>query len=559
MVTPDGKGLGRMRSRSHEGAAGVVFEGTRSSVNTRVASVAMPAVVTLCSLLTVWARSGRDLNTDGVAYIRIAHYLRSGDFDLAVSGYWGPMLSWLVAPWLGFSSDAVHAGSVAMALSGVVFFVGSSALLRHLVCDRAAAWAGMSLLGLFGVAWSVPGVSPDLLVAGFLCLGLRGLMADTWPTRPLTQLGAGTSLGAAYLAKAAALPVGVLAIAAMATLHVARREAPLRRATVGAAVTSAGLLAVAAPWIAVLSLHYGRPTFSTSGPINHAIVGPADAGRSHPTFRTFHTPQPGRITSWEDPSDMPYRFWSPVESRAALVHQARVVAWNARRVATHLLKFDWVHLGLPAAAWGLYLLLRRGTREAADRWQWSGVAVACLSAIYLPVYSNQARYLLAAYPLLLAAGFGAARALAGDRQPGGMRLRTGLYAAVALSFLVPAAQRLWSILGAPPNASYVVATALANEIRSAGVTGPVASVGANDQDAPVGLYTAFLLGVPWHGHETWVPTVDRAVGSGARVFLVASAGPAPPLAEWHRRLRPLDARVADPDAPHRTFQVFVCP
>ena len=35
------------------------------------------------------------LNPDAVAYLRIASYFSEGKFDLAVSGYWGPLLALL--------------------------------------------------------------------------------------------------------------------------------------------------------------------------------------------------------------------------------------------------------------------------------------------------------------------------------------------------------------------------------------------------------------------------------------------------------------------------------
>jgi hypothetical protein len=42
----------------------------------------------------------KQINPDGVAYLRIAGYYLSGDLGKAVSGYWSPLYSWLLIPWL---------------------------------------------------------------------------------------------------------------------------------------------------------------------------------------------------------------------------------------------------------------------------------------------------------------------------------------------------------------------------------------------------------------------------------------------------------------------------
>lgn len=45
------------------------------------------------------------LSADTVAYLRIAQYYSEGRFDLAVSGYWGPLFSWLSMPFYGNRTD----------------------------------------------------------------------------------------------------------------------------------------------------------------------------------------------------------------------------------------------------------------------------------------------------------------------------------------------------------------------------------------------------------------------------------------------------------------------
>jgi hypothetical protein len=115
----------------------------------------------------------------------------------------------------------------------------------------------------------------------------------------------------------------------------------------------AGFLLIAGPWIAALSCKYGRPVFSTIGPIQHAIVGPPDVYRDHPDHLHFYAPEPGRITTSEDPTSLPYNYWSPLESKEYALHQANIVWNNARTILNYLRGFDWLGLGLISAVFGI--------------------------------------------------------------------------------------------------------------------------------------------------------------------------------------------------------------
>src|SRR5262249_6753117 len=71
-----------------------------------------------------------ELNGDGIAYLRIASYYASGKTDLAICGYWSPLLSWLIAPFWGHFANPIDAGRVVMGLSGLVFTLGCLAVFH---------------------------------------------------------------------------------------------------------------------------------------------------------------------------------------------------------------------------------------------------------------------------------------------------------------------------------------------------------------------------------------------------------------------------------------------
>src|SRR5574342_825911 len=84
---------------------------------TLMAGIAVAIVYQLVLLILAGWKDRYVLNPDGVCYIRLASYYASGQFHLAVSGYWGPMLSWLIAPLLGAVENPLYAARMVMGLS----------------------------------------------------------------------------------------------------------------------------------------------------------------------------------------------------------------------------------------------------------------------------------------------------------------------------------------------------------------------------------------------------------------------------------------------------------
>ena len=242
-------------------------------------------------------------------------------------------------------------------------------------------------------------------MAGLFCCGTSRLLSDKWVANTRTALGAGIVLGTAYLAKAVALPVSALMIIALAGTNVAVCQSSLRQTVRATTIIVAGFLIVAGPWIGILSYKYGHPVFSTIGPILHALVGPPDMARDHPDKLHFYKPETGRITTLEDRTNLPYNYWSPLESVAYAVHQARLIHRNAHTIVQYLKTFDWLGLGLISAIFG-YLFgvpWRKSLQE--EPWRLSFIPIASLAVIYLPVYAGAVRHrrravLLGNFPLL---------------------------------------------------------------------------------------------------------------------------------------------------------------
>jgi hypothetical protein len=290
------------------------------------------------------------------------------------------------------------------------------------------------------------------------------------------------------------------------------------------AVTFLGLMVVAGPWILLLSLKYEKPVFSTSGPINHTLVGPGPIDLSHAVvFKTFHVPEPGRITSWEDPTAMPYRTWSPLESRQAAVHQLKVMHANAIRIFQHLRSFDWLGIGPVAVLFGLLFHAPWRENLRSDRWRWSAILIVCLTGFYLPVYALEQRYYLVTYPFLLGGSFGFVISMTQSLSSNARIFRWIAISLVTLSFAMsiegPFRWAFQPLTNDVRIASYEVARIFSAKLKASNIFGPVA-VASREPSARVGLYSAFFMDVPYHGNQPETQTVEEVESSLAKIIVV---------------------------------------
>ena len=473
---------------------------------------------------SVWLVRDR-INPDAVSYLRIAQYYLSGQTHLMVSGYWSPLLSWLIVPWLLVFDDPLLAARAAMAVSVVVFLFGCFCVLRAVRLPNTAIIIGISITAVLSVAWSEFAITPDLLMAGLFCCGTSLLLSDRWIANARTAFGAGLVLAAAYLAKAVALPASALMIIALAGTNVAVYRTSLWQTIRATAIIVAGFLVVAGPWIGILSYKYGRPVFSTAGPIAHAIMGPPDMPRDFPDHLHFYKPEPGRLSTFEDPTYLPFNYWSPVENIAYAVHQAKIIHRNAHLVIQYLKAFDWFGLGLISAIFG-YLSARPWRKSLQEEpWRLSFIPIASVVLIYLPVYAGHlypgqdVRYYWLTFPFLIAAGFGFTLYVSGATFKNCAVQRTLALALVTVSLIIGnegAFLRAFS-LTERPDIGAPTAKRLADKLTTTGLIGPIAVVGRVPPDH---YYLAYLLNVQSFGEILNVDDPQEILSSGAALVIV---------------------------------------
>lgn len=345
------------------------------------------------------------LNADGIGYIQLARHWARGEFDLSVSSWWSPLLSWLLIPFVWANVEPVLAAKLLNVGFGLGFAVGVTALVKELTGGpgRHVALAAGLLMALIMLPEPV---TPDLLVTFLL----------TWYFVMSMQLFRSASLalaarigilgGLAYLAKAYALPFVVLHLTATMLFKwkLVKRD-PISPALKQYAVSLVALAIVASPWIAVISRQDGHLTISSAGK-HWSAFSPVPADKPRTSERLLQNPRPGRMLVWENPVEarQPWPIWSPLDGLSGLRNQVLQIARNLLVLRNYLGMADL--LGLLPVSFVFAIIFLFPLREVPQSHgrilrSWVCLSVALYMGGYMLVFL-QDRYLWPIWGMLLA-------------------------------------------------------------------------------------------------------------------------------------------------------------
>jgi hypothetical protein len=286
----------------------------------------------VAGLLFPWVRYRIDPDT--ISYLSIAQKYIRGEWTDAVNGFWGPLYSWFLIPFLAAGLDPMSSVATLSIAIGAFALIGACGLSIPFAMSgdvrSAIVWALVPVFLYFSLSVR----SPDLLTAGLLCFYFRLMFDPEYARGRYHGILCGTLGGFAYLAKPYAfyffIPHFILLSALRAYFASDRgvRRRVLKQLLAGLLVFS--LISVL--WVTLLSQKYGRPTVATAGPYNHARTHPASWGSFYLDGVIAAPPNGTAVSIMEDPTDLPVPAWSPGESLGSLTYQASVIVKNVHDI-----------------------------------------------------------------------------------------------------------------------------------------------------------------------------------------------------------------------------------
>ena len=457
------------------------------------------------------------INPDGVAYLRIAGYYLSGDVAKALSGYWSPLYSWLLMPWLALGVPGLLATKLLAVLLALAWVVGMALLSRWFLESAIARVLLILAAALSVLTWSMEVISPDLLLAVVLTHYFYLVLDPATATRPARGFACGLLGGLAYLAKAYAFPffiahfLGTIVLDAWAQPDLR----PWKRYVAVALAGLLGFLILAAPWMGVLSMKYGALTVSTAAggrniPVSVRWTAGSVDRAPFPTPLKLGPVEPGCLTSWEAPDQVSRVSAGGTTAVARPTAHLQVILSNLIAIRDRLSEFDYFHLAGAAVLGSAFIGFLRGRASAAAaRYLWGTFTVVLYALGYLPLWAREERYYWPIAGLLMVLSFGLAEQFAKalthySEHADGRPIRGSRW--VALAVLVVALSYVqvgghWLLVRyRTPRADFGQLAAQLNETarqRGARLEGPIAG-----NDWPYTVYLAYTMNRPSYGSTT---------------------------------------------------------
>lgn len=283
-----------------------------------------------------------DMSPDGVSYISIAQKYLRGNFTDAINGYWGPLISWLLLPFLLVGLTPLFAMKLLSLVVGLLTIIGVRSLSYRFEMDE-----GIRSIVLFSLIpiilyFSLLRTTPDLLLACILVYYLNILFNADYPDKVRNGALCGTLGAAAYLCKAYAFTFFVLHFLLFNVLHYFRstpkenKKSVLLNLFLGLAI----FFIVSGVWVYLISNKYNEITIGTAGAYNYALAGPQSQGHPFLSQGFFKPPNETAISVWEDPSFLipKLKSWGPMQSWIYFKYQSKLICEHINKV---ILKYPY--------------------------------------------------------------------------------------------------------------------------------------------------------------------------------------------------------------------------
>ena len=343
------------------------------------------------------------INPDGISYITIAREYLHKDFVNALNGYWGPLLSWLLLPFLYFDLNELLSIKLLSILIGGVTLYSAYRLGRQFGLKNTYNLYFITLLLAPISYFSVRIITPDLLMLCLLCFYLTEIFSYNYCNNKTIGMLCGFWGGLIYFAKYYGFPFFIFHFILFNALHLYNNNTLEKRKTIitnfilGMVIFSL----MSGTWIYLLSNKYHYFTFSNTSKYNFALIAPNSKG--HPmNYQGLLKPvNDNAVSVWEDPSYLSYDEFNPFETFSYFRHFAYNFLRNLCEIVFYCLQYSFfaISVGLLGC-----LFLKKHERSLLNNPIFFAYLTIILYCSGYALLSIQFRYLYIVYLLLTLVG-----------------------------------------------------------------------------------------------------------------------------------------------------------
>ena len=237
-------------------------------------------------------------NADSFQYLSIAHHILDGHLSVAINGYWGPLISWLLVPFILIFDDGIVAFKYLQIAIGI--FVIMKWLSFLVFIDLEIKWKrvlGFAIIP-FLISYSLINLTPDLLFVGVLLTFIIELI--NWLDKKSDGRKIGIIGALLFLTKAFGLPLFIFLFSIAVWMKDERIPKVLLKKILFP------FFIIAGSWVLILSVKYGEFTISRSAKFNFTYeVAPTIGKKVQLPVLGNGILKPANefaLSAWEEPS-----------------------------------------------------------------------------------------------------------------------------------------------------------------------------------------------------------------------------------------------------------------
>ena len=281
--------------------------------------------------------------TDTISYIHVAQHYINGIFPQAINGYWSPLFSWLLIPFLTIwpgKLGALYSIKILNLIIGCFTFFSLYLLEDKLKFDIRIKTVTFVILIPITLYFAYSNSVPDLLVLTLLLFYINFLLDN----RYLHNLQMGVLTGffgaLAFLSKSYAFFFFIVHFMVVNIDYWLKFKENRKIITKNFILGLMIFLAISGIWVALISDKYDKLTIGTAGTYNHDIFGPRSQG--DPVYYDgLLKPYDEYATSaWDDPSYIKVKGWSPFSSINNFNFQLAFIVYNTFEIFKIIEKFS---------------------------------------------------------------------------------------------------------------------------------------------------------------------------------------------------------------------------
>ena len=285
---------------------------------------------------------------DTFEYLVIADDYSKGFFAEAVNSYWSPLFSWLLAGFLKTGAEPFLAIQILQVLTGAVALLGIFALIPFRNDQRLLFFLFHFSFAILILSFALLVATPDLLL---LTLSIWYLVLisrkDIYPGRKYSFLLLGLAGALLYFSKGAGFIFFLLSFTAVNLFLYFHADSDKRQLLIKYFSTLIVFMAVSLCWIIPISVKENKLQFSSAPAYNFNLIGPAAnpqvLGEIHHPYEwngLIAPPHAHSLNAWEEPQNLKLEHWSPLDSRANLIHYLKILLRNIWSIQAYYFGLD---------------------------------------------------------------------------------------------------------------------------------------------------------------------------------------------------------------------------